>query len=651
MRSGLYRTALLSLLLLVNAIPAHAVDEKRSGAVRPPASQFNTLAATASVTVTRDNLILPANKVPFLVKGDTVTITFPKAMQFSRAPRWHLIVAKMYDDYVARAPVFLIADADLSRARPGASWTIPVDGNGTPIFFLVPENGNRAGRGMTEARDAIQTLENREALMKSALFSESAKAKASTLDDFMKSLATIDGGDYTDGRARVTAAAQSLFGYDLGQASCFTPNLPQSDQYACAAQAVATNYQRPTAVSVTSALGSQLSVETATYGMLIGAIYELLAKHRVDANYTFAPGALNPDASNTDVYAQERMQYDPAASKPSSVVYFQIGSEPIGADDPSFGGIPNLPVCMSDGTFNVIVPFSGLPVYFRAHNVMFNGGGSAFAVPAEYNSVSGYSAQLTPKQLQQIGGAHATVQSTWGFDTFASAPIALVRAHPVTWTLASSSATLVQGQKAAQLTFNEPDDGIGSCVSSVTVSDGLGHPLPVTDMQRSQDGVTITVDASHAQGSVGAAVVNQDGNIESKTIALPMLPALPAITAATAFLPKGELVLKGTNLKYIDKITLENTNIVFGNGKPNAQDDSQWVFTALTPTSFKPVWVHETMAISYTLLSPDTRKDAVEANVEYAASPTPPPSPIPSPSVAPTPSVAPSPTTTPTSAT
>ena len=637
MRSGFYRTALLSLLLLANAIPAHAVDEKRAGNARPLASQFNTLAATANITVTRDHLILPANKVPFLEKGDTITITFSKAMQFSTAPRWHLVVAKMYDDYVARAPVFLVADADLSRARPGASWTIPVDGTGTPIFFLVPENGNRAGHGMPEARAAIQTLENREALMKSALFSESAKAKASTLDDFMKSLATVGGGDYSDGRARVTAAAQSLFGYDLGQASCFTPNLPQSDQYACAAQAVATNYQRPTAVSVTSALGSQLSIETATYGMLIGAIYELLAKHRVDANYTFTPGALNPDASNTDVYAQERMQYDPAASKPSSVVYFQIGSEPIGADDPSFGGIPSLPVCMSDATFNVSVPFSGLPVYFRAHSVSFSDAGGAFAVPAEYNSVTGYTAQLSPKQLQQTGGAHATLQSTWGFDTFNSAPIALVRAHPVTWTLAPSSAAIVQGQKAVQLAFNEPDDGIGSCVSSVTVSDGLGHQLPVTDMQRSQDGVTVTVDATQAQGSVGAAVVSENGDIASQTIALPMLPAMPAITAATAFLPRGELVLKGTNLKYIDKITLENTNIVFGNGQPEAQDPSQWVFTALTPTSFKPVWVHQMMAISYTLLSPDTRKDAAEANVEFAAVPTPTPSPIPSVAPSPTP--------------
>ncbi|MGZ3498341.1 MAG: hypothetical protein ACXWNK_18060 [Vulcanimicrobiaceae bacterium] len=563
---------------------------------------------------------MPANEVPFLKPGDAISVAFPKSMQFSQSPRWHLVIANMYQDSIQSPPTFQIADADLSRSRAGNTWTVTYDGSAMPIFFLVPENGNRYGHGIPQARSVIGTLENRESLMHAALFSANAKAKASTLDEFLKSLSSVSGGQYSDGRARVTSATKSLFGYDLSQTSCFTSDVPSSDQYACAAQAVATSYQTPTAVNMTSALGNQLSVNAATYGMLIGAIYQLVAKRRVDASYQFVPGAFNPQASNSEVYSQHGLQYDPSASKPSSVVYFQVGSEGVDASDPAFGAAPSLPVCLSGSTFNATIPFSGLPVYFRSHQVTFSTSSGSFSVPATYDPVKGYTAKLSSTQLMQVkDGGSATVGSVWGFDTFTSTPLDVVMPHAVTWAFdAKTTQNFVQGEKKVQLGFADGGGGVGSCVDSVDIRDGLGHPLPVVSLQRSKDEVYATVDASNAKGDIGSAALIENGIVASKPVSFTIRPAMPTITKATAFLPKGVLVLTGSNLKYIDKITLEKTGIVFSNGVPDPNDDSTWDFTASGTATYNAAWPHETMEISYTLAKPDTRADAAEVNVEYA---------------------------------
>ncbi len=590
-------------------------------------SAFDILGASVKVDVERGGMTLPATFVPRLEPGDIISMSFPKGVQFSRSPRWHLIVANMYDDYLQHAPTFVISDSDLSRSKPGAVWPVVVSANATPLIFLVPEDGSRYGRGMPDARTAIVDLSNRALLLKTASLSATAQAKASTMDSFLRSLASIQPGELPDGRARVEEATQSLFGSDLGGSACFTTSVAEATQYACAAQAVASGYSTTPTLGVGEAIGNELSIGAATYGMLIGTIYELLAKRRVAAHYTFVPGVIRPGTNSTDVYVAQQPQYDATASKPSTIVYFTIGSRATSLKTPSYGAVPNLAACLNDLSLDVNVPFSGLPIYFRSHTISFKSGAHTFELPATYDVLRGYHAQLSSQQVEELaGGGTATISSEWGFDTFHSAPARIVEPHAVHWALQTGNGThIVSGDKTSTLTFADAGANQGGCVKSIDVRDGLGRAIPVTRLERSDDSISATLDTSNARGATGSATVEEEGGVAITPIAFSLLPAMPSISSAIAYLPKGVLVLKGTGLKYINAVTLEHTGIIFGSGTPNA--DGSWAFTAQSATSYKPEWEHETMAISFTLQPPDTRTDAAEVDVEYAPSPSPAPSP------------------------
>lgn len=628
--------AFLVFILLIGAAPQSAKVPKG----------FTILGASVDISVDRDGVSLPATVVPYLKPGDVLEISFPKGVQFSRSPRWHLVAAQMYNDYLQHPPTFPIPDADLSRAKPGTTWSVPVIEGASPLLFLVPEDGGRYGHGIPEARAAITELANRALLARTAKLSASAQVKASTMDDFLKSLASIKPGEVADGRARVANATQSLFGSDLGDSSCFTTTVAQSTQYACAANAVAAGYGSTPSVGVGAVIGDNLSIGLATYGMLIGTIYALLAKRHPAAHYVFIPGTIEPGGKNTNVYVAEQPTYDASAAKPSSIVYFTVGSRATSPKAASYGKVPALPVCLADRTLSFDVPFTGLPIYFRSHTVSVKTAAhSSFDVAAKYDPVRGYRADLSEEQFQQLGnGGTATLSSAWGFDTVTTGSIAIVEPRAVQWTLKDRAAVnVVAGDRNSTLTFTDGDAHQAGCVQSVAVTDGLGRAIPVTKLERTDDGVTVTLDASRAGGANGRAVIREANKVTTAPIAFSVYPALPSITSAIAYLPKGLLVLKGSGLKYINTVSLEGTGITFGAGTPRR--DGSWIFEAQDPTSFKTAWEHETMAISFTLQPPDPRTDAVEADVEYAASPK--PSPSPSPSASPSPSPRPSPALTP----
>jgi hypothetical protein len=602
------------------------------GAAEPAAkerSAFDILGASVTVNVERAGTTLPASAVPSLRAGDAIELSFPKGVQFSRSPRWHLVVANMYSDYLQHPPTFAIADADLSRAKPGNVWSVRVQPDATPLVFLVPEDGSRYGHGLPDARAAITNLANRALLLKSAELSASAQAKASTMHAFLVSMADIQPSQLPDGRARVSAATQSLFGSDLGDSACFDATAAQSTQYACVANAVAAGYDKTPSSGIGAVLGDELPIGAATYGMLIGTLYALLAKRRVAAHYTFVPGVIKPGATTTDVYVAQHLQYDATATKPSTIVYFTVGSHATSPKTPSYVAAPELPVCFTGRSIELDVLFSGLPIYFRSHTVTLKGAADSFTVAATYDPVLGYRAELTAPQFTQLAsGGTATVSSTWGFDTFRSGPVRTIEPHAVVWSLRTGGGDrVVSGDKASTLTFEDAGAGQGSCVQSVAVLDGLGHTVPVTSLERTKDTVTVTLDASTALGPNGSAILKEGSDIATAPIPYALFPALPSITSAIAYLPKGVLVLRGTGLKYINTVTLERTGITFGAGTPNA--DGSWIFTAAHGATYKPAWEHETMAIAFTLQPPDTRTDAVEADVVFAPTPSPSPSPAP----------------------
>ncbi len=580
-------------------------------------STFEILGASVRIEIERNATILPASLVPALRAGDIIRISFPKGVQFSTAPRWHLVVANMYDDYLQHAPSFPIADADLSEQKPGYVWTVRVPPDATPIFFLIPEDGTRRGHGIPDARGAISDLRNRALLLKTASLSASAEAKKSLMQSFLHSLSSTQPQQSSDARTRVAAATQSMFGYDLADQACFESTAAQSTQYACVANAVAQGYASTPKIDVSSAAASQLSINSATYGMLVGAVYQLLMKRRVEANYTFIPGAIKPGADATDVYVNEQPQYDASSAKPSTIVYFQAGSRTMTPENPGYSSTPSLPVCVPQAGVDLDTPFTGSPVYFRSHHVLIDAGGAHYDVTANYDPLTGYSAPLTADQFAALAhGATAHAESAWGFDTYQTPAIPLVTAHAVSWQLEDPTASLVSGSKSATVIFNDNGAGVARCVQGVALTDGLGHPIPVTNVETTKDTVTATIDATNARGATASAVIDEIGDVASERIPLALLPSLPVVTSAVAYLPKGVLVLRGTGLKYINLVTLQQAGVVFANGTPNK--DGSWSFRATQSAMYQPAWEHQTMTISYTLAPPDKRTAAAEADVRYS---------------------------------
>ncbi|MGH7738049.1 MAG: hypothetical protein ACREMP_09325 [Candidatus Tyrphobacter sp.] len=577
--------------------------------------RFGQVGVRATIDVTRNGRVLPASYVPFLQRGDIVDIAFPKGIQFSRNPRWHLVVADLYKEYLQRPPTFVIRDATLGKHKPGYIWRVPYDGHGYLIAFLVPESGNRYGHGVPEARHAIADMANRELLLKTATISANAQAKSTLLASFLSSMTELQGGDVADGRERVVSGARALFGTDLGSAPCFATDASQGTQYACAAGAITTDYESAPRVDIAAVIGSQLSVSAATYGVLVGALYQLLARRRVYAHYTFVPGAIRAGSPTTNVYVSQQLDYDASAVRASTIVYFRIaGKKKANASyetaDPT--------TCLQGDTVDEVAPFSGSPLYFRSHAMVVAAGGKTFDVPATYDPIAGYQATLSTAQIASLAsGGSASIESRWGFARFDSPQFRIVVPHHVTWTLKRrQTPSVVTGSSNATLTFTDGKARMGSCVDSVSVTDGLGRNIPVTGTTEEDDSVTLTLDASAAIGPRGTAAIASADGTES-VVRFPIAPALPEVTSAIAYLPRGVLVLRGSNLKYIDTVALENTGIVFGSGVPNA--DGSWTFTLLEGAPYEPAWEHETTLVSFTLQPPDTRTSAAQVDVEYAS--------------------------------
>ncbi len=570
---------------------------------------------SASIDVQRDGVAIPASYVPFLERGDTIEISFPKGIQFSRNPRWHLVVADLYKDYLQHPPSFVIRDADLSKSKPGYVWRVPYDGSGYPVVFLVPENGNRYGHGVPDARDAIADMANRALLLRTASISAHAAEKQTLLTSFLSSMAKIQGTDSADGRARVVSGAQALFGTDLGSAPCFASDASQSTQYACAAGAVTTGYESAPHVDVAAVLGSQLSVSAATYGVLIGALYQLLARRRVYAHYTFVPGAIRAGSPSTDIYVSQQLDYDPSSVRPSTIVYFRVVGKK--RADAGYKASPPATACLANGVVDEVAPFSGSPLYFRSHELLVDAGATTFDVPTTYDPIAGYRASLSPSQIAALArGGSARIESVWGFNRFDSPAFRIVEPRPATWHLQSSQMpSVVTGTSRATLTFTDATAGMGPCVDSVSIVDGLGRSVPVSAIDRKDDAVTVTLNAKDAIGPGGVATIASAGGLKS-AVDFPVFPALPSVTSAIAYLPKGVLVLRGSNLKYIGTVDLESTGIVFGSGSP--EPDGSWEFTATKPAPYEAGWEHETMLISFTLQPPDPRTGDLQVDVEYA---------------------------------
>ncbi len=574
---------------------------------------FTILGASVNVRVTRGARTLPASFVPSLRKGDTIDISFPRGVQFSTSPRWHLVVADLYQDYLKQPPTFPIADADLSRLPPGHVWRVRYDGKATPIVFLVPEDGSTRGRGIPDARAAIAALANRSLLLRTAALSADAAVKRSTMDRFLASLTKIRPAALGDAHARIAAATKSLFGADLTNASCFDSSLAQSTQYACAAQAIAGTYDAGGRVDVTSAVGSQLAANTATYGMLMGTLYELLAKRHVAADYTFVPGVIHPGDKNTNVYVSEQPSYDASANNPSTIVYFEIGSGTARAH-PAYGAPATQPVCTDGSTLAFTLPFDGSPVYFRSHELAIGRVHPAI-VPLTYDPLEGFTATLPQAALH--GTLSVLVRSRWGFDHIVSPAISVVSPHAASWSLVDPHAVaVVTGAEDATLRFTDAGAGVGTCVQSVTLTDGLGNALPVASVTTSGNIVTVRLHAPNAGGATGSAVLHEADGIDSASVPFAIYPAMPVVTSATFYLPEGRLILKGTNLKYIATVTLDGHGIVFGNGSEN--DDGSWAFTTASPAAYHEQWTHETMTATLTMQSPDPRTTTFAADVLYA---------------------------------
>jgi hypothetical protein len=243
------------------------------------------------------------------------------------------------------------------------------------------------------------------------------------------------------------------------------------------------------------------------------------------------------------------------------------------------------------------------------------GGGKTFEVPTSYDALNGYHVSLSAAEKAALsGGGTVRIRSTWGFDSLESPPMKIVTPRPAAWSL--QNGPLVMGQTGGTLTFTDGGAGVGSCVQSVAVKDATGNTIPVTDIQRDNDSVTVTLDPENALGPSGSATVSEANGITSAPLAVTLLPPMPHVTRAIAYLPKGILVLQGTGLKYINTVVLERTGITFGAGSPNP--DGTWTFSTQHPAPYQAAWEHETMAISYTLQAPDTRSAAAQADVQYA---------------------------------
>lgn len=432
---------------------------------------------------------MPAALVPKLRDGDGVEVRFTGYSPPATKVRYHANVAFITSSAPERW--YFPRSGPLSDLFAAHAATIRFtygtgEAQGTPIFFIVPED--KSTRGMDGVRDYVGAHPTDFKTM-----TDSANEAVDRYTWYHDFLSAFDAGaiPILGGQQRIAAVAASLGADPTAVNTCYTEYTAADQIQSCVsgqlnALAYQTNFTAPTEGQFFGGiLGAATPTQFASYLAPLLTVWQLFIAHG-HQEYEYLPTTLtlgdsrNPSAASVQVLAGEKVPTLRPPAAQSSVVFFSIG-EQNGPQPPRVVNDASAPaMCARQPRLELPLHLNQTSRYLsRTALIVTTTAGTTRRIPIDPDDVD---APILDRSAIDDGhdiGYRVTLAARYGFDPVAqpvqsSLYVAVPRA--ATWQIAEAPHRAVEAGGALDLVAAGP---AAPCVSSAELQVGGTRVLPV----------------------------------------------------------------------------------------------------------------------------------------------------------------------------
>lgn len=515
-------------------------------------SSFDLIGPRLDVTVVRDGVSLPLERVPNLAEGDHIAIK--------------LAALPGHDEHYRLIAVFLRGAVD----RPGKDWfreaeswrdkdsalalVVPKDAQQMALF-IVPERGGGAGAVVSAVRKQPG------AFVRAAQELNQASLDRARLDTFLlemqraerkapESLATVS--PILTRSLAVKLKAECLQQPAEVQSACLTGDretLLLADTHSSALA--------DTLAGAPTDLAFQLSATPqagyGSYSSYIGVVRDLFRMFGAfqSTQLQFIPAL----AQQRDGHVTVLLNTPVSFAKPTSVMVVALPAIEAPKPPPLRQPIPNVMLCAGPG---LVLPVEGAPLVYAT--------GYAHDMVLRLKRLDGTQAELPVRAEPSLGGFVATgdipfgpfgrvisaqLHGAWGFSSFDGPSYVLTKPGDGTWKATDRTALVVGRSNELQLT-----GGSAGCISKIGLRRGDGPVEPLSWKQADAHGVVTTVPLEQAEPGTVSIVIEEKGVATATEVPLRTLQQAGSVDDLSFHAGDDQATLTGTRLDQVVGVTL-----------------------------------------------------------------------------------------------
>lgn len=515
-------------------------------------SAFDLVGPKLVVTITRDTVTLPLERVPNLAEGDRISVKLdPARVQGER----YRIIAAFLRGAVDRPPKEWFHEALSWKPKSDTLSLAVPKGAQQMALFVMPERGGGLGAIVSAVRKqpgafvrAVQELNQ-------------ASLDRARLDTFLNEMQRIERKNPENVAAVSPILTRSLSiklkAECLQQAAELQSACLTGDRETLLLQDTHSSALADTLTGTPTDLAFQLSATPqAGYGLyssyigVVRDIFRLFGAFQ-STQMQYIPALARMSAGQVTVLLNTPVSF----AKPTSVMVLAMPAIEAPKPPPLRRAIPDAMFCARRGS---VLPVEGAPLIYAtgyAHDMalgLTKADGTQAAVKLRADPTVGGFVIDEPLPAGPFGSVIAgQVHGRWGFSKFDGPAFSLSKADSGSWKAADRTSLVAGRSNDVELV----GEGAG-CVTRVDIQRGDGPSQPVTWKHTGQHGIVATIPLEKAEpGRVTVLIKGAEGEAPA-SVALRVYRETGSLEDLTLYTGEDEALLTGSRLDQVVSATV-----------------------------------------------------------------------------------------------
>ncbi|WP_229839255.1 hypothetical protein [Sphingomonas glacialis] len=521
-------------------------------AVEAASSSFDLVGPRLDVSVVRDGVTLPLERVPNLAEGDHISV---KLAPLAGHDEHYRLIAVFLRGAVDRPGKDWFREAESWREKNASlSLVVPKDAQQMALF-IVPERGGGANAVISAVRKQPG------AFVRAAQELNQASLDRARLDTFLLEMQRAERKN-PESLAAVSPVLTRSLAVKL-KAECLAQ--PTEVQSACLTGdretlLLADTHSSALADTLAGAptdLAFQLSATPqagyGSYSSYIGVVRDLFRMFGAfqSTQLQFIPALAQQRNATVTVLLNTPVSF----AKPTSVMVVALPAIEAPKPPPLRQPLPATMLCAAPG---VILPVEGAPLVYAT--------GYAHDMVLRLKRLDGTQAEMPVRADPSLGGFVATgeipfgpfgpvisaqLHGAWGFSSFDGPSYVLTKPGDGTWKATDRTALVVGRSNELQLT-----GGSAGCVTKIGLRRGDGAVEPLSWKQSATHGIVATVPLEQSEPGTVSIVIEEKGVATPTELPLRALQQAGSVDELSFHAGDDQATLTGTRLDQVIGVTL-----------------------------------------------------------------------------------------------